>query len=167
MLSIIGRVQWVKSVIQGMLNFSIHVIQGMLIFSIHIYSWPTSLLKLINNWMCNFVWAGDPNAQKITILINEAAVLKLCWDVLTSSSQWASFCRARFLRHDSHKYIKSFIWPGINNKMSLVKLHSSRIIGYGKSMKFWSNKWLSEIIADALNLPAEVRFSLKATVSDF
>jgi hypothetical protein len=48
LLSIAGRVQLVRS-----------VVQSMLIYSISIYSWPESLLTDIEKSMRNFIWSGD------------------------------------------------------------------------------------------------------------
>ena len=48
LLSIVGRVLLVKS-----------VIQGMLIHSLSVYSWPSALLKDIESWCRNFIWSGN------------------------------------------------------------------------------------------------------------
>jgi hypothetical protein len=48
LLSIAGRVQLVKS-----------VIQSMLVYSMSIYSWPASIIKTIEGWTRNFIWSGD------------------------------------------------------------------------------------------------------------
>jgi len=53
LLSIAGRVQLVKS-----------VIQSMLIHSISVYSWPSALLKQIESWIRNFIWSGDFSKKK-------------------------------------------------------------------------------------------------------
>ena len=95
LLSIAGRVQLVKS-----------VIQGMLIHSISIYSWPTSLLKDLEKSIRNFIWSGDTTKRKMVTVawikvckitsqcglsirslidLNEASNLKLCWDFINSS----------------------------------------------------------------------------------
>jgi hypothetical protein len=48
LLSIAGRVQLVRA-----------VIQSMLIYSISLYSWPRSLIKQIEKGLKNFIWSGD------------------------------------------------------------------------------------------------------------
>ncbi|KAK2388531.1 hypothetical protein QL285_062208 [Trifolium repens] len=53
-LSMAGRMQLIKSVIQGMLMYSISV-----------YSWPSSLIKDIERWVRNFLWSGDVNQRKL------------------------------------------------------------------------------------------------------
>lgn len=47
LLSIMGWVQLVKSVIHGILTYSFHI-----------YAWPISLLKIIDRWIRNFIWSG-------------------------------------------------------------------------------------------------------------
>lgn len=54
LLSIMGRVELVKT-----------VIQSMLLYSFHVYVWPSSLLKHLDNSMRNFIWSGDPTVKKI------------------------------------------------------------------------------------------------------
>jgi hypothetical protein len=54
LLSIVGRVQLVKSVI-----FS------MLLHSITIYTWPSSLIKDMEKWFRNFIWSGNVDKRKL------------------------------------------------------------------------------------------------------
>ncbi|MCI10142.1 RNA-directed DNA polymerase (Reverse transcriptase), partial [Trifolium medium] len=103
LLSIAGRAQLVKS-----------VIQSMLVYSISIYSWPVALLKTIEGWTRNFIWSGDIAQTKLVtvswkkvcapseegglglrslISTNEAANLKLCWDLLHSNEDWAAILK--------------------------------------------------------------------------
>lgn len=98
-LSIMGRVQLVKS-----------IIHGMLVYSFHVYLWPRRLLRSLDTWIKNFIWSGDVLTRKVckvswkilcrlwseggldiksTRLINDAAMLKLAWNLLSSNSQWA------------------------------------------------------------------------------
>lgn len=125
LLSIMDRVQLVKS-----------IIQGMLIYSFHIYAWPISLLKTVDQWIRNFIWSEDIMTRKVVAVawhkvyspflesglgikplrsINAVASLKLCWNVLTNSGHWASFLRARFLVNGapSPRYFCSSIWSPI------------------------------------------------------
>ena len=54
LLSMVGRVKLVKS-----------VIQGMLIHTISIYAWPVSLLKDLKKCIRNFIWSGDIEKRKL------------------------------------------------------------------------------------------------------
>ncbi|XP_019431934.1 PREDICTED: uncharacterized protein LOC109339025 [Lupinus angustifolius] len=124
-LSIMGRVELVKS-----------IIHSMLLYNFHIYSWPVNLLKKLDCCIRNFIWSGDTKVKKlVTIvwhkvccpikesglgirsikLLNQAAMLKLAWEMNSSSQEWANYYRNRFCRNKEPKssYIKSSIWPGI------------------------------------------------------
>jgi len=86
-LSIMGRVQLVKS-----------IIHGMLVYSFHVYLWPRRLLRSLDTWIKKFIWSGDVLTRKVctvswktlcrpwseggldlksTRLINDALILKL------------------------------------------------------------------------------------------
>ncbi|CAJ2645555.1 unnamed protein product [Trifolium pratense] len=118
LLSIAGRVQIVKS-----------IIHGMLIYSFMIYAWPISLLKDVDRWIRNFIWSGNVDQRKLVNVawdkvctptnegglglrslrhINEAANLKLCWELFTSSNHWVSLLRARVMRSYGIHHFESF-----------------------------------------------------------
>jgi len=54
LLSIPGRVQLVKL-----------VIQGMIIHSITVYAWPIALLRDLERCIKNFIWSGDTTQRKL------------------------------------------------------------------------------------------------------
>jgi hypothetical protein len=54
LLSMAGRVQLVRS-----------VIQSMLVYNISLYSWPISLLKDLERCTRNFIWSGDSDKRKM------------------------------------------------------------------------------------------------------
>ena len=54
LLSIMGRVQLVKS-----------IVHGMLVYYFHIYCWLVQLLQMLDRWIKNFVWSGDIYTRKI------------------------------------------------------------------------------------------------------
>ncbi|MCI10694.1 RNA-directed DNA polymerase (Reverse transcriptase), partial [Trifolium medium] len=63
LLSMAGRVQLVRA-----------VIQSMLIYSISLYSWPSSLINHIEKCVKNFIWSGDIEKRKLVTV----AWKKLC-----------------------------------------------------------------------------------------
>lgn len=67
LLTIMGRVQLVKS-----------IIHGMLVYSFHIYRWPTKLLKRLDGWIKNFVWSGDIYYRKVCMVAWKMVCLP--WD---------------------------------------------------------------------------------------
>jgi len=149
--SIAGRVQLVKS-----------VIQGMLIHSISVYSWPASLLKDIEKCIRNFIWSGDiekikmvtvtwhkvckpydEGGLRIRSLAAQSSVsnLKLCWELHNSDEPWARILRARVLRGNKviRYHIYSSIWSSIKVEHEEVLLNSSWNIGNGQKLDFWKD----------------------------
>jgi hypothetical protein len=180
LLSIAGRVQLVKS-----------VIQGMLVYSISIYSWPISLLKGLERWIKNFIWSGDISQRKLVtvawkkvcrpydqgglgirslIVLNESTNLKLCWDMFTSNEHWAILLRSRVIRGVgciSH-HIHSSLWSSIKSEVQTVRDNSGYVIGDGSKVNFWRDTWCGKhSIAHYLNIPDSIASNLKANVSDF
>ncbi|WJX52536.1 hypothetical protein P8452_38639 [Trifolium repens] len=178
-LSMAGRMQLIKSVIHGMLMHSISV-----------YSWPSSLIKDIERWVRNFLWSGDVNQRKLVTVawhkvcspfdegglgirslskINEAANLKLCWELTQSDLQWAKFLRFRVLKGAKpiSYHIFSSVWSSIKHKFHEVCTNSSWQIGNGESINFWSDPWCGDPLVVTLNIPLHLHSSLQAKVKDF
>jgi hypothetical protein len=72
LLSIAGRVQLVKS-----------VVQSMLLHCLTIYSWPIKLLKDLEKWMRNFIWSGEINKRKL-VTVSWHKVSKSINNILTA-----------------------------------------------------------------------------------
>jgi len=98
LLSIAGRVQLIKS-----------VVESMLIHTMSIYSWPTQLLREMEKLIKNFIWSGHVSKRnmvtvawkkvcaeydeggfgtKSLICLNEATNLKMCWTLIHSDQQY-------------------------------------------------------------------------------
>lgn len=69
-------------------------------------------------------------------------MLKLSWDMLSSSEQRAKFLKARFLKNSKPiaYHVNSSIWPTLRNWYAMVLENSSWLIGDGKSVNFWLDK---------------------------
>ncbi|CAL0332867.1 unnamed protein product [Lupinus luteus] len=179
LLFIMGRIELVKS-----------VIQNMLIFSFNIYAWPATLLNHLDKCIRNFIWSGNIEVRKLVTVawknvclplkegglgirsikkMNQAAMLKLTWEMLHSNQEWARFFRNRFghTPNPSTRYFKSSIWPAIKANWHMVHMNSVWIIGDGKTTNFWIDNWLGEPLADTLNIPWNLQKNLNASVADF
>jgi hypothetical protein len=170
LLSIMGRVQLVNSIIHGMLVF-------------HIYLWPAALLKKVDAWIQNFIWSGDISTRKVCTVgwkfvcrplasgglgirsvasINESLILKLGWSFMASSDQWARLCRCRFLRNNSpvSYHIKSSVWASIKRYMATFSENSVWTIGDGTHIFYWTDNWLGIPLLEALDhLPLATQVS--------
>ncbi|GAU16832.1 hypothetical protein TSUD_367790 [Trifolium subterraneum] len=169
-----GRVQLIRSVIQGMMMHTISV-----------YSWPSSLIKDLERWMRNFIWSGDVNQRKLVTMawhrvytplnegglgirslskLNEATNLKLCWELVQSNLQWAKFLRHRVLKGSSpiSYHIFSSIWSSVKNNFHDVCSNSSWQIGNGEEVNLWLDPWCGDPLVVSLDIPIHMHSSLKA-----
>ena len=179
LLSITGKVQLVKS-----------GVQGMLIHSITTYSWPISLLKDLERCIKNFIWSGDINQRKLItvawkklyktydegglgvrslIKLNESSSLKLCWNLINSEEQWEVILRTRVFRERKHINHHNFssLWSSVKFEYSTILDNSSFIIGDGESIKFWTDIWCGSSFCEVFQIPPHLNNSLRSRVSDY
>lgn len=179
LLSMAGRVQLIRS-----------VIQSMLLHCLTIYSWPARLLKDLEKWMRNFIWSGDINHRKLVTVswfkvckpikegglgirnlsdINEAGNLKNCWDILQSDLQWAQLVRSRVIRNNNpiRYHILSSIWSGAKHKYSTLQDQVTWKIGNGESIKFWIDPWCGDPLITTFNIQDPLHFQSQARISDY
>nr|KYP46815.1 Putative ribonuclease H protein At1g65750 family [Cajanus cajan] len=179
LLSCMGRVLLVRS-----------VLQSMLIHNFQIYKWLVSLLKLIETWFRNLIWTGtilhsNPNTVpwhkvcsdfeegglglKSLSEINNAYMLILCWNFLKGESDWAVVLGYRVAKKNGTvaHYLTSTIWASIRDMYPKVKTHSTWIIGNGTKVNFWTDRWLSMPIVDIMNIHASFHPKFKCSVSNF
>ncbi|MCH91017.1 putative ribonuclease H protein [Trifolium medium] len=174
-----GRVQLIRSVIQGMMMHTISV-----------YSWPLSLIKDIERCMRNFIWNGDVNQRKLVTVawhrvctpcnegglglrslskLNETNNLKLCSELSQSNLQWAKFLRHRVFKGSKpiSYHIFSSNWSSVKNNLQEVYYNSSWQIGNGEEINFWLDPWCGEPLVLSLAIPSQMHYLLKAKVKDF
>jgi hypothetical protein len=179
LLSMAGRVQLVRS-----------VIQSMLIYSITIYSWPVSLIKSIEKEVKNFIWSGDVGKRKLVTVawkkicrpfsqgglnirsltcLNKASNLKLCWSLFHSDSSWAKLLQARAIRGKKviHHHIYSSLWSSIKEEVSIMFDNSIWLLGNGKDINFWNDNWCGPSLSEVFNIPDHISQNLTSSVSDY
>jgi hypothetical protein len=168
LLSMAGRVQLVKS-----------VIQSMLIYSISVYSWPTGLIKEVEKSIRNFIWSGDVDKRKLVTTswkkvcrplaqgglnirsistLNKASNLKLCWSLLNSQTSWAMLLKDRVLRDNKpiQHHIYSSLWSNIKEEFSTTMNNSFWLLGTGDNINFWNENWCGSPLFDLFNIPHHV-----------
>jgi hypothetical protein len=179
LLSIAGRVQLVKA-----------VIQGMLIHSIAVYSWPVSLLKDLEKYIKNFIWSGDISKRKLVtvswkkvslpydqgglgirslIRLNEAANLRLYWTHANSNMPWAIILRSRTFREGRiiNHHIFSSLWSSVKQEYSVVMDNSKILLGDGENTFFWTDCWGGPPLCDIFQIPVTIQPLLQSRVSDY
>jgi len=167
LLSMAGRVQLVKS-----------VIQSMVIHTMTVYSWPISILRDIEKLIKKFIWSGDIDKRKLVtvawkkvcvdldegglglrslICLNQATNMKICWEMLHSEEHWAVILRSRVLRCSNciQHHIFSSLWSGMKNEYNIVKENTAWLVGDGKHINFWFDHWNGEPLFETLNVPAD------------
>ncbi|KAF1872450.1 hypothetical protein Lal_00016748 [Lupinus albus] len=138
----------------------------------------------------NFIWSGNSRTRKLVTVawktvctptktgglgirslkhLNQAALLKLAWEMTSSEQDWAFFCRNRFGidKNMSKRYFKSSIWHGIKPNWNNVMQNALWLVGDGKKVNFWKDNWTGHALVDMLRIPAAMHSSLVAKVSDF
>ena len=177
-LSIMGRIQLVKS-----------IIHGMLVYSFNVYMWPRRLLCLLDSWIKNFIWSRDIHSRKVctvswkimcrswaaggleiksTRLINDSLMLKFAWELLSMDCQWASLFKIKYFINGRPclRYMKSSIWPSIKMHISTVSSNSLWFIGNGNNINLWSDNWLGEPLLDLLHIDVNIHDLFSGTVAD-
>lgn len=89
--------------------------------------------------------------------------------MISSNERWANFLKARFLKDSKPVayHVNSFIWPALRNCYAMVLENSTWLIGDGKTMNFWNDKWLEEPLVKLMNIPDSWQKSLLVVVKDF
>lgn len=97
-----------------------------------------------------------------------SALLELSWEMYSSNKTCADMLRSKFLKHNAPVlyHVRSSIWPAIRQHLATVKASSCWLLGNGKNINLWSDKWLPQSLADMLNLPDNILPLLKAKVQD-
>lgn len=177
-LSIMGRVQLVKS-----------IIHGMLVYSFHVYMWPRRLVRSLNTWIKNFIWSGDVFTRKVctvpwnivcrpwleggldiksTRLINDAFMLKLAWNLFSTNSQWATLFKSRFFSQGQpiRHFFMSSVWHGVKYHLDSVLQNSLWIVGKGDQINLWTDNWLGEPLVTLFHIDTFFHSSFSGKVSE-
>ncbi|XP_058783502.1 uncharacterized protein LOC131658194 [Vicia villosa] len=153
LLSIAGRVQLVMS-----------VIQSMTVYSIMVYSWPISLIKIIEGWCRNFIWSVDMNKRKLVTVawklccrslkdgglgirslrtLNDVADLRQCWTIYNGRDDWAQILKSRVFKRGKRVqyHVFSSIWSGSMYFLNIIEISSMWLVGNGENINLWSDNW--------------------------
>jgi hypothetical protein len=159
-------------------------------YSITLYSWPTSLIKIVEKFVWNFIWSGDVDKRKLVIIswkkvcrpysqgglnirslsnLNKASNLKLRWSFFNSKSSWAKLLQSRVVRgkHFIQHHIDSSIWSSIKVEVSTMFQNLIWLLGNGENINFWNDNWCCTSLSDLFNIPDHISKSLSSRVSDY
>lgn len=116
--------------------------------------------------VCKPLERGGLGLRSISTL-NEAFNMKLCWDLLNSSGNWALLLKARVLREGTLiKYqIASSILSNIKSEMNCVTSNTRIILGNGYNKKFWLDSWCDPPLVNIIQDHGDINNHI--LVSDF
>ncbi|XP_026397125.1 uncharacterized protein LOC113291851 [Papaver somniferum] len=96
--------------------------------------------------------------------LNNAALMKMTWKVMTEDSELDNFIRARF---KGSAYNKSSVWHGFKEHWNIIQENLVWLVGDGSNIDFWNDVWcinMGSSIVDFLDLDNS---NLHNTVADF
>lgn len=133
--------------------------------------WDVNTKKIVTvAWhkLCSPLKEGGLGIRSVRALI-DAAILKLSWEIFSSDASWAGFLRARFFKFKRPivNYLRSSLWPGVKRFISIVQSNSTWLLGFGNSINFSKDQWLSKPIGDLIAVPESLQHGLSSIVSDF
>ncbi|XP_062020822.1 uncharacterized protein LOC133737235 [Rosa rugosa] len=87
--------------------------------------------------------------------LNLAALLSLSWSTLTSGSIWSSYASQRFsiCCNMKYRYFRSSVWHGLKAALPFIFHNSKWLIGDGKFVNLWMDKWLNAPLIVKLQAP--------------
>ncbi|KAJ4715617.1 Ribonuclease H [Melia azedarach] len=157
LLSMAGRIELVRTVIQSLLMHSFKV-----------YLWPRSLLSLIQTWARNFILSGSAHQRKMALVswenfclprlegglglrrldtLNASCLLKSLWDIHTGCSVSDIYLQSRYFKvGNKRNYSCSSLWSGFNSVLNHFSKGSSWLIGDGARINLWHDSWLDKAI---------------------
>jgi hypothetical protein len=118
--------------------------------------------------LCRPLSLGGLNLRSLSSL-NKAANLKLCWALFHSRSSWAKLLYARAIRGKKviHHHIYSSLWSSIKEEISTMFDNSFWLLGNGKDINFWNDKWCGPSLSEVFNIPTHISKNLVSSISDF
>ncbi|XP_026436139.1 uncharacterized protein LOC113334001 [Papaver somniferum] len=133
-----------------------HVLCSIPIYNMTVYKWP------------NFMWSGDPAVKKLVTVkwdevntptiegglglrrlegMNKAMLMKLLWKIETKEVEWTQFMREKYKNKKNEwtsSYKQSSVLPEIKWVIAEVNEGKRWIVGDGKSISVWQNKWIKD-----------------------
>jgi hypothetical protein len=102
-------------------------------------------------------------------MLNNAANLKLCWNIFTSQCSWAKLLKDRVLRGKKiiHHHIFSSIWSSVKDEFNVLMSNSILLLGNGENINLWNDPWCGVPLSIQFHIPDHISTSLSSKVSDY
>ncbi|XP_026451485.1 uncharacterized protein LOC113351766 [Papaver somniferum] len=138
------------------------------IYNMSIYKWPSSLIKVCERLIRNFLWTGDSDCRKFKTLtwrkvcnpyaeggigirrlevINKSLLMKMIWRIINSKEVWVLLFYAKF--QDKHgkwtnNWKQSSVWKGLKWAWNYLKEDVRWCVGNGTKISVWYDIWYGE-----------------------
>ena len=96
--------------------------------------------------------------------------MKFAWDLVSKISAITTFLRSRYKKADfilKESGVFSFIRPSLKLAFKGIMANCCWLAGSNSSNNFWTENWLGYRILDKIAVDVEVRFRLRAKISEF
>ncbi|XP_026384210.1 uncharacterized protein LOC113279756 [Papaver somniferum] len=138
------------------------------IYNMSVYRRPSSVIKVCEKIIRNFLWTGDGDTRKFKTLswkkvctpyeegvlgikrlkvVNQSLLMKLMWRILNSDEEWAMFLSAKFQDRYGQwtsNWKQSTIWKGLKWAWNALKDDIRWKIGDVSHISVWFDIWLGE-----------------------
>lgn len=107
---------------------------------------------------------------KNLFFLNQALLLKRCWEVASKATSSTSFLHDRFLVDGfqlSSYYKKASVWLGIKALWPFLLSNIRWLVGNGNSIRFWKDNWMWEVLVSSCNIDQDYWGFLQDKVSSF
>ncbi|XP_026410684.1 uncharacterized protein LOC113305910 [Papaver somniferum] len=91
-------------------------------------------------------WMGGLGLRRLEVM-NKSLLTKLLWKIETEEVEWTQFMSAKYKNKNTEwisSYRQSSIWPGIKWVISEVNEGNRWIVGDGKTISVWQDKYIKE-----------------------
>ncbi|XP_026459802.1 uncharacterized protein LOC113360512 [Papaver somniferum] len=108
--------------------------------------WVKKLITVKYEKICAPITEGGFGLRRFEV-INKALLMTLLWKIKTEDEEWIQFMNDKFKDKNGiwiKYHRKSSIWPGLKWVMNEVQEDSRWIVGNGKEISVWRDKWIKE-----------------------
>ncbi|XP_026451725.1 uncharacterized protein LOC113352064 [Papaver somniferum] len=155
------------------------------IYNMTVYKWPSSVIKICEKIIRNFLWTGDSEVRKHDTLgwskvcapftegglgirslevINKDLLMKMMWNFMNSSDECSSFFAAKYkdkYGQWSTQWRLSTVWPGLKWAWMETKSNVRWNVGNGENISLWFDTWVGDKpLIDSLNCTARIQDKL-------
>jgi hypothetical protein len=112
--------------------------------------------------------AEDFLGLRSLLRLNEAANLKLCWDLLLFEEDWAIILKKRVFKNGIviNHHVFSSIWSSVKSEYSIIMNNASWKVGSGLNINLWLDSWCGKPLFQSLNIQQNDLLWLPSKVSD-